>query len=90
MNRRDLTLAVARNLDCHRDDATKAIDAVVAAIKQGVREDGKVSLARFGTFTRKTCNPRRLTNPATGQPMTIPAFTTIKFKASEGVREKPC
>lgn len=63
--------------------AELALEAVVRAIRDGLREDGEVRLAKFGTFRMKECRPRRLRNPRTGEEMQLPARRELRFTPSQ-------
>ena len=70
--------------------AELAIDAVVRAISDGLKKDGIVRLAHFGTFERSRKQPRRLTLPHNGEPLTLQERTVIRFRPSPSViRKKP-
>lgn len=60
--------------------AERATDAVLAAVKRGLRRDKEVSLVGFGTFVLATRPARNGFNPHTKQPMKIRAMKTVRFK----------
>ncbi len=60
---------------------------MLESIKEGVQEDGKVQIIGFGTFATKTREARKGRNPKTGQEITIPASTTVAFKASSSLKD---
>ena len=62
--------------------AELAVDAVIRAISDGLKKDGTVRLAHFGTFERSRKQPRRLTLPHNGEPLTLPERTVIRFRPS--------
>lgn len=64
----------------------RAIDAVLTAVKRGLKRDKEVSLVGFGTFATAVRPARRGFNPHTKQPMKIPALRTIRFKAGAELR----
>ena len=64
----------------------RAIDAVLTAVKRGLKRDKEVSLVGFGTFAAAVRPARRGFNPHTKQPMKIPALRTIRFKAGAELR----
>jgi DNA-binding protein HU-beta len=66
--------------------AERATDAVLAAVKRGLRRDKEVSLVGFGMFAVATRPARRGFNPHTRQPMRIPAMKTVRFKAGAELR----
>lgn len=62
-----------------RHAAELALDAVIRAVREGLREDGEVKLARFGTFRLTECAPRRLLLPRTGEERLLPARRELRF-----------
>ena len=86
MNKAGLIAKVAEKLQCSRADAARAVDAVVGSILEGVDEDDKATLPRFGTFRKAHRKERLGRHPITKEPMTIPPSITITFSASGAVR----
>jgi len=88
MNKAELVDAVQKNLGsaASKAAAERATDAVLAAVKRGLRRDREVSLVGFGTFAVATRPARRGFNPHTRQPMKIPAIKTVRFKAGADLR----
>ena len=82
MNKGQLIDAVASELGESKVTATRALNAVIQSIVEGVREDDTVTIVGFGTFCKKNRPPRMVRNPSTGDPMQIKASTTVNFKAS--------
>ncbi len=66
--------------------AERATDAVLAAVKRGLRRDKEVSLVGFGTFALALRPARNGYNPHTKQPMKIRAMKTIRFKPGAELR----
>lgn len=66
--------------------AERATDAVLAAVKRGLRRDTEVSLVGFGTFALAVRPARNGYNPHTKQPMKIRAIKTIRFKPGAELR----
>ena len=88
MNKVELTKSVATRTGVTQKDAAVYVDAVIESIKDGMIEDGKVQIVGFGTFEvkeRAECEGR---NPATNQPMLIPATKVLKFKAGTKLKEE--
>ena len=86
MNKGQLIDAVASELGASKVAAGKAIDAVIASITQGVNRDDSVTIAGFGTFSKKNRPPRVGRNPSTGEPLDIKASRTVNFKASQSLK----
>jgi DNA-binding protein HU-beta len=51
--------------------ATRALNAVLAAIETGIKKNGEVQLIGFGTFTIKSRPARKGRNPGTGEVIKI-------------------
>lgn len=69
-----------------RAAAERATDAVLAAVRCGLKRDKEVSLVGFGTFAVATRPARRGFNPHTKRPMKIRAMKTVRFKAGTELR----
>ena len=66
--------------------AERATEAVLTAMKRGLKRDKEVALVGFGTFAIATRPARRGFNPHTKQPMKIRAMKTVRFKAGAELR----
>ena len=66
--------------------AERATEAVLTAVKRGLKRDREVSLMGFGTFAIAARPARRGFNPHTRQPMKIRAMKTVRFKAGADLR----
>jgi DNA-binding protein HU-beta len=82
MNKGQLIELVASELGGSKATAGKALEAVIASITLGIQRDDAVTIAGFGTFTKKDRAPRTGRNPATGEPMEIEASRTVAFRPS--------
>jgi nucleoid DNA-binding protein len=49
--------------------------------------DGKVSIAKFGIFTKGERKAREARNPRTGEMVNVPARGNIKFQPAKTVKE---
>ena len=87
MNKVELTKSVATRTGVTQKDAAVYVDAVIESIKDGMIEDGKVQIVGFGTFEVKERAEREGRNPATNQPMLIPATRVLKFKVGKAVKD---
>jgi DNA-binding protein HU-beta len=87
MNKGQLIDAVASELGASKVAAGKAIDAVIASITHGINKDESVTIAGFGTFSKKNRPARTGRNPSTGEPLDIKESRTVNFKASQSLKE---
>lgn len=81
MNKSELVSAVAQKSGLSKVDSKKALDAVLDSISEELRNDGKVVLVGFGTFSVNERSARKGINPRTKEPIDIPAKKVVKFKA---------
>jgi DNA-binding protein HU-beta len=88
MNKADLVDEVQRILSngTSKAAAERATDAVLAAVKRGLKRDKEVSLVGFGTFALAVRPAHNGFNPHTKQPMKIRAIKTIRFKPGAELR----
>lgn len=88
MNKAELIEAVQGSLgkDATKRAAEDAVAAVLGAIANGVRSQGKVQLIGFGTFEVKNRAARMGRNPKTGEPMQIQASKSVGFKPSSTLK----
>ena len=87
MNKLELTKSVATRIGSTQKDAAVYVDAVIESIKDGMIEDGTVQIVGFGTFEVNERAEREGRNPATNQPMLIPATKVLKFKAGKALKD---
>lgn len=80
MNKTDLINAIAEASGLTKADATKALNATTATIANAVKNDDKVALVGFGTFSVSERPARTGKNPRTGEMIEIPAKKVVKFK----------
>ena len=81
MNKSELVSAVAQKSGLSKVDSKKALDAVLESIDEELKNDGKVVLVGFGTFSVNERSARKGINPRTKEPIDIPAKKVVKFKA---------
>ena len=81
MNKTALTNKIAESAGLSKVDAKKALEAALEIITDAVKAGDKVSLIGFGTFSTSVRPARQGKNPRTGESITIPEKTLVKFKA---------
>lgn len=88
MNKAALVDEVRRIMDhgTSKAAAERATEAVLSAVKRGLRRDKEVSLVGFGTFALAVRPARNGFNPHTQRPMKIRAMKTIRFKPGAELR----
>jgi DNA-binding protein HU-beta len=86
MNKNDLIAEVAAKTGMSKRDAAIAVDAVFDTIAGSLKSGNAVKLPGFGNFGLAQRNSRLGRNPATGQPIQIPAQRVPKFSPSKNLR----
>lgn len=88
MNKAELVAEVQKLMEhgTSKAAAERATDAVLAAVKRGLRRDKEVALVGFGTFIYAVRPARNGYNPHTKQPMKIGAVKTIRFRPGNELR----
>ena len=87
MNQGELADAVAAATGAKKGEAAKAVEAVLDAIRDGLKRDGKVAITGFGSFEAAHREAREGRNPRTGEPVRVAASTTVKFKPGKGLKD---
>ena len=81
MNKTELVSAVAKQAGLTNAQSKAAVDAVLDAIAGALKNEDKVALLGFGTFSVNERPAREGINPATKQKIKIAAKKVAKFKA---------
>ena len=82
MNKSELIKTVAEKTSLTQAQSKEAVNTALDVIKEATLEEGKVSLAEFGTFKKHVSAERVGRNPNTGEVINLASKTSIKFKAS--------
>jgi DNA-binding protein HU-beta len=65
-----------------KTDTQKFLEAFVGVVTDAMKQGDAVRISGLGTFSAVERSPRKGRNPATGEPIDVPASTSPKFKAS--------
>lgn len=87
MRKQDLVNAVKEATSLNKKDAVLAVDAVIEAITDSLRQGESVQLIGFGTFETRNRNARKGRNPLTGEEIMIAASSVPAFKPGKTLRE---
>ena len=87
MSKTELVEFIASKAGLSKADASRALDAAVEGITEGLKKEGKVALVGFGTFSAKKRAAREGINPLTKEPLKIPAKTVASFKAGSKLKD---
>ena len=86
MNKTELIAAVAEKAEISKKDAEKALKAFTDVVTDELVKGEKVQLVGFGTFEVSERAEREGRNPKSGEPMTIAASKSPKFKAGKALK----
>ncbi len=87
MNKSELVDAVAESADLSKASAARAVDAVVEAITETLKNGDTVALLGFGTFLVRDRAARSGRNPRTGETIKIKASKVPAFKAGKALKD---
>ena len=87
MNKSELIDHIAKTADISKAASSRALDAVIGAVKTTLKKNGTVTLVGFGTFSvaKRAARPGR--NPKTGEPIKIKSAKVPKFKPGKGLKD---
>ena len=87
MNKNELVAAVAEASGVSKKDAERVLNASIDKITQELAKGGRVQLSGFGTFETKRRQAKVGRNPATKEPIQIPASRVPAFKPSQNLKD---
>lgn len=87
MNKSELIEAIAKEADISKAAAGKALDGMINAVTKALKNGDTVTLVGFGTFYVGERAERQGRNPKTGEPLTIAAAKTPKFRAGKALKD---
>ncbi|HEY7933196.1 MAG TPA: HU family DNA-binding protein [Solirubrobacteraceae bacterium] len=86
MTKSELVDQVADRAAITRQDAARAVDAVLATVEDTLRRGSEVALSGFGKFHVGERGAREGVNPRTGERIQIPASRVPRFTAGSGLK----
>lgn len=89
MNKSELVEAIVKNRNsgiASKVAAEKALEAVLDAVRGGLKKDKVVQLIGFGNFMVKSRKAREGINPKTGEKIKIKASRTVGFKPGKALK----
>ena len=87
MNKTEIIEALADAADISKAAAGRALDGMVEAIVNSMKQGEQVSLVGFGTFSVRERAAREGRNPQTGETIQIKASKIPSFKAGKGLKD---
>lgn len=85
MNKKIVVERLATKLNIPENQARLTLNAVLDVFSEMFYEYDQIQLVGFGRFFRKQRAKREGRNPKTGEVLTLPEKTVIRFKVSENL-----
>jgi nucleoid DNA-binding protein len=86
MRKADIVHRMTEETACTSLQATEAVDAILATLKETLHQGEPVILRRFGTWHVRAKRARLGRNPRTGAAATIAARRVVRFTASQTLK----
>lgn len=80
MNKAELIDVIAEESGLSKVDSKKALNGMLTAVANELKNGGKVTLVGHGTYQVIEKSARTGINPRTRKPLQIPAKKVVKFK----------
>jgi DNA-binding protein HU-beta len=87
MSKAFIAQVIQESLETTGVAANQAATAVIDAIVQDLKKNGKFTLPSFGTFTVRKTKARQALNPRTGETVKVKAGKTVRFKVSPTLKK---
>ncbi len=87
MNKVDLVRAAMERFEMSRRDAVALVDGIFEDIQAAVCSGEAVKIPGFGQFKVRDRAARVARNPATGEPVKVPAKRVFKFLPAKALKE---
>ena len=87
MTKSELVDQVADRADLTKQDAGRAVDAVLATVEDALRRGSEVTVSGFGKFHVGERGARQGVNPRTGERVKIKASKAPKFSAGATLKQ---
>lgn len=86
MTKSELVDQVSDRAALTRQDAARAVDAVLATVEDALRRGSEITLSGFGKFHVGERGARQGVNPRTGERIQIAATRIPRFTAGSGLK----
>lgn len=87
MRKPELAAAIATQAGLTKDKASEVLNAITDEITKAVARGEAVNLLGFGSFVVKKRSARSGKNPRTGEPIEIPAGSTVGFRPGKLLKD---
>ncbi len=88
MNKAQLVAELSQRINSTKKDAEIYLNTLIEVISNELKNNGKIQLVGFGSFSVKKRAARKGRNPQTKEEIKIPATKAPVFKAGKGLKDK--
>ena len=86
MTKSELVEEIAGRAQLSRQDAERAVDAMLDTVLQTLSDGGNVAISGFGRFHVSRRGARRGVNPRTGERIEVPAMLVPRFTPGSNLK----
>jgi len=83
----EIVNSLAEKTGLKKTEVKSFFDALAGLATAEVKKSGEFTLPGFGKLVKATRKAREGRNPATGNPIKIPAKTTVKFRLGKAMKD---
>ena len=87
MTQTEIVNLLAEGSGLKKTEVKSFFDALAVLATDEVKKNGEFTLPGFGKLVKATRKAREGRNPATGNPIKIPAKTTVKFRLGKAMKD---
>lgn len=87
MNKTELIDHIAKTADISKAASSRAVEALIGAVRTTLKKNGTVTLVGFGTFSVGKRAARVGRNPRTGDEIKIKAAKVPKFRPGKALKD---
>jgi len=87
MLKKDIVDAVSEELAMQKQDVGVAVDIILETMARTLKNERRIELRGFGSFSLRQRKPRNTKHPRTGKVMDIPQRKTLHFTMSKSLKE---
>jgi len=87
MTQTEIVNSLAEGSGLKKTEVKSFFDALAVLATDEVKKNGQFTLPGFGKLVKATRKAREGRNPATGNPIKIPAKTTVKFRLGKAMKD---
>ena len=87
MTKSQILQTLAEKTEVSKKQVTALVDAMTALAYSEVKKNGEFTVPGIGKLIKKKRDARQGRNPATGETISIPAKTVVKFRVSKVAKD---